>query len=166
MYTEPREQWARRGLGSRAKDEEARNSLMEKVGHQIKRMWNKLQTTDISSKGNLKWEYTRDEENNKGIKVKNKLDVMAILNNLIKQCNARVTHIGDPTGLSDAITDHKLLIARLKANNLIKAKSYEALERYKTKKSPESKPHRLRMAATTNKVAGKMRKARESGSTA
>ena len=48
MYTEPREQWSKRGLGSQAKDAEARNSQMEKVGHQIKRMWNKMQMTDIS----------------------------------------------------------------------------------------------------------------------
>ena len=123
--------------------------------------------TDISSKGDLKWKYTRDEENNKGVKVKNTLDVVAVSSNLVKQCKARVTHIGDPTstGLSDAITDHKLLIAKLKANNLIKAKSYEALERYKTRNFLESKPHRLRMAAATNKAAGKIRKIREKGAT-
>ena len=107
MYTEPREQWTKRGLGSQAKDAEARNSQMEKIGHQIKRMWNKMQLTDISSKGDLKWKYTRNEENNKGVKVKNKLDVIAVSNNLIKQCKARVTHIGDPTGLSDGETEKK-----------------------------------------------------------
>ena len=98
---------------------------------------------DISSKGDLKWEYTRDEENNKGIKVKNKLDVIAISNTLIKQCKTIATRIGDPSGLSEAITDHKLLNARLK-----------------TKKFQESKPHRLRMAAATNKAASGIRKAR------
>ena len=144
MYTEPREQWTKRGLGSQAKDGEARNSQMEKVGHTIKKMWNKMQMTDISSKGELKWKYTRDEENNKGVKVKNKLDVVAVSSNLVTQCKTRVTHTGDPTGLSDAITDHKLLIAKIKANNLIKAKSYEALERYKTRKFLESKPQRGR----------------------
>ena len=122
MYTKPREQWTKRGLESQTKDAEARNSQMEKIGHQIKRMWNKMQMTDISSKGDLKWEYTRDEENNEGIKVKNKLDVISVSSNLIKQCNARVTCIGDPTGIADTITDHKLLIARLNANNLIRAK--------------------------------------------
>ena len=65
---------------------------MEKVGHKIKRMWNKMQMTDISSKGDLKWKYTRDEENNyKGVKVKNKLDAVAVSSNLVKQCKARVT---------------------------------------------------------------------------
>ena len=53
MYTEPREQWSKRGVGSQAKDTEARNSQVEKVGHQIKRMWNKMQMTNISSKGDL-----------------------------------------------------------------------------------------------------------------
>ena len=139
---------------------------MEKVRHQIKRTWNKMQMTDIGSKGDLKREKTRDEENNKGIKVKNKLDVIAVSSNLIKQCKARVTCTGDPTGLSDAITDHKLLIARLKANNLIRAKSYGALDIYKTRKFLESKPHRLRMAAATNKAASKTGKIRESGETA
>ena len=166
MYTEPRGQWSMRGLGSQAKDAEARNSQMEKVGHQITRMWNKMQMTDISSKVDLKWEYTRDDKNDKGIKVKDKLDVIAVSSNLIKQCRARVTCIGDPTGLSDAIIDHKLLIASLKANNLIRAKSYEELERYKTRKFLESKPRRLRTTAATNKAASRIRKMRESGATA
>ena len=83
MYTEPREQWTKRGLGSQAKDAEARNSQMEKAGHMIKKMWNKMQMTDIiiSSKGELKWKCTRDEENNKGVKIKNKLDVIAVSSN-------------------------------------------------------------------------------------
>ena len=54
MYTEPREPWSKRGLGSQAKDAEAINSRMEKIGHHIKRMWNKMQTTDISSRGTLR----------------------------------------------------------------------------------------------------------------
>ena len=93
------------------------------------------------------------------------MDVVAISSNLVKQCKARVTHIGDPTGPSDDITDHKLIVARLKANNLIQAKSYEALERYKTRKFLESKPHRRRMAAATDKTAGKTKKGREEGAT-
>ena len=165
MYTEPRGQWTKRGLGSQAKDAEARNSQMEKVGHMIKKLWNKMQMAGISSKGDFKWKCTRDEVNNKGVKVKNKLDVIAVSSNLVKQCKARVTHIGDPTGLSDDITDHKLLIARLKANNLIRAKSYEALERYKIRKFLESKLHRLtcKMAVATNKAASKIRAMREEG---
>ena len=54
VYTGPREQWTKRGLGSQAKDAEVRNSQMEKVGLQINRMWNKMQLTDISSQGDLK----------------------------------------------------------------------------------------------------------------
>ena len=140
---------------------------MEKVGHVIKRMLNEMQMTDISSKAGLKWEYTRDEENINGVKVKNKLDVVAVSSNLITQCRARVTHIGDPTGISDATTDHKLLIARHKANNLIKAKSSDALERYKTRRFLESKPRKLRMdAAATNTAVGKIREIREKDATA
>ena len=71
MYTEPRERWSKRGLGSQAKDAEVRNSQMEKVGHQINGMWDKMQMSDMSSKGDLTWKYTRDEGNNKGTKVKN-----------------------------------------------------------------------------------------------
>ena len=48
---------------------------------------------------------------------------------------------------------------------LIKAKSYEALKRCKTKKFLESKPHRPMMAAATNKAAGKISKAMGSGAT-
>ena len=95
-----------------------------------------------------------------------KLDVIAVSSDLIKQCRARVTCIGDPTGLADTITDHKLLVAKLNANNLIRAKPYEALERYKTRKFLERKPHRLRMTAVTNKAASKIRKVRESGANA
>lgn len=166
MYTEPREQWTKRGLGSQATKEESReagNSLMEKIGHKIKRMWNTMQMTDISSKGEFKWQYTRDKENNKGVKVKNKLDVVAISSNLVKQCKARVVSIGDPQNLTAAISDHELIITRLKANNLIKAKFYEPLERYKTKKFLESKPHRLKMAVATNKSAGRVKQKRDGG---
>ena len=46
------------------------------------------------------------------------------------------------------------------------SESYEALERYKTRKFLESKPHRLRMAAATNKAASRIKEARESGATA
>ena len=161
VYTEPREQWVKRGLGSQAKNKDDRNGLMERVGHKIKKTWSDMQVTDISSKGEFKWKCTRDEVNNKGVKVKNKLDVVAISNNLIKQCKARVTSIGDPMNLAEGITDHKLIITRLKANNLIGAKTYEPLERYKTKKFLESKPHRLKMAVATNKAAGTVREKRE-----
>ena len=40
------------------------------------------------------------------------------------------------------------------------------MERYKTRKFLESKPHRLRMSAATNNAASKIRKMRESGATA
>ena len=163
MYTEPKEQWIKEGLGSQAKNKAVRNTIYQQIGHKIKDMWHKMQMSDISAKGQFKWACTRDEKNNKGVNVKNKLDVVAVSNNLIKQCKARVTHIGDPMHLADDISDHKLIITRLKANNLIKAKSYEPLERYKTKKFLESKPHRLKMAAATNKAASRIKEKREEG---
>ena len=55
MYTEAKEQWIKRGLGSQAQDAEASCNLMEKVGQQIKKMWNEMQMTSISSKGEFKW---------------------------------------------------------------------------------------------------------------
>ena len=63
--------------------------------------------------------------------------------------------------LADDISDHKLIITRLKANNLMKAKTYGPLERHKTKKLVESKPHRLKMAAATNKAASRIKEKRE-----
>ena len=86
MYNEPREQWTKRGLRGQAKDAEARNSQMEKIGLQIKRMWNKMQPPNTSSAGDLKSKYASDKGNNKGVKAKNKFDLVAVSNNLIKQC--------------------------------------------------------------------------------
>ena len=123
---------------------------------------------DISAKGKYTWTTTRTDPNG----TSNKLDCIVISSNVVKDLQAKVTHIKKVTMYrkdNDAdwsegdepqnweLSDHKVVIMELKSGCQLRIKKFVCSESYKLAPFLSSARKQLQFTAETNKLGAELR---------
>ena len=125
------------------------NKVLHTTGEKLKAAADQHNMTDISALGDMRWQPTRCPEGGPN----NKLDTIMVSDTLVNQLKARVTHIIDPMAEPEhiSISDHKMLIMRIKANCSVRTNLYSQTETYKLSKLLNS-PHLQQQCRTQSNV--------------